>query len=80
LRESPKTPLLPREVEVEARADAALIKGLMRRTHHGGPPWTWRSGRGFPHTTSAVQMLNVSGLRGWIRTIFTTLRVSVHRA
>jgi hypothetical protein len=29
-----------------------------------------------PRTT----MLNVSGLRGWIRTIFTTLRVSVHRA
>ncbi len=28
----PKTTLLPREVEVEVRADAALIKGLMRRT------------------------------------------------
>jgi hypothetical protein len=31
-QQSPKTELVPREVEVEARADAALIKGLMRRT------------------------------------------------
>jgi hypothetical protein len=29
---------LPREVEVEARADAALIKSLMRRTAHKPTP------------------------------------------